>query len=258
MPKQMLIYETAVALSSDRHADLFLEPRDDYAFSASADAVPLMAAEFLLAAAEYAIVFTRAGDDVLPVTVLGVKDDGNLYLAPGAGWQARYIPAFIRRYPFVFAASEDGNTLTLCIDETHPGFNRAGLGQRVFGEDGKPSEFTQQILAFLQQYHAHYERTKRFGAHLQALGVLEAMQATVTTPQGEQLPIGNFLAVSRDKLRALDGPALARLAAADELELLYLHLYSMRNFNEVKDRLIAARAQAQPVTEPVAEAVEAS
>jgi hypothetical protein len=35
---------------------------------------------------------------------------------------------------------------------------------------------------------------------------------------------------------------LEKLAKNDELELLYLHLSSMRNFSEVKDRLIGALA----------------
>jgi hypothetical protein len=70
------------------------------------------------------------------------------------------------------------------------------------------------------------------------------MQAQVTTPKGEKLSLGGFLAVSRNKLRALDGEALATLAKTDELELLYLHLYSMRNFNDVKDRLVGTLAAA--------------
>ena len=50
------------------------------------------------------------------------------------------------------------------------------------------------------------------------------------------------MVVSRDKLRALAGETLQQLAKNDELELLYLHLASMRNFNDVKDRLIGALA----------------
>jgi hypothetical protein len=66
------------------------------------------------------------------------------------------------------------------------------------------------------------------------------MQAQVTTPKGEKLTIGGFMAVPRKKLRGLGGEALASLAKTDELELLYLHLYSMRNFQDVKDRLIGS------------------
>ena len=62
----------------------------------------------------------------------------------------------------------------------------------------------------------------------------------VTMPTGENVKLGGFLGVSRDRLRALGEEALATLAKTDELELIYLHLYSMRNFNEVKDRFLSA------------------
>ena len=42
--------------------------------------------------------------------------------------------------------------------------------------------------------------------------------------------LGGFMAVNRAKLKAVPGEKLAELAQTDELELLYLHLQSMRNF----------------------------
>ena len=244
MAKQLLIYETAVPLSAARHGDVSLEAKTHYGFIASVNAVPLMAVEMLRAASEYAIVFAGTGDSIVPAAVLGVRGDQNLFLSPEAQWQAKYIPAFVRRYPFVFAASSDKKTLTLCIDETHAGVNRAGKGERLFDPDGQPSAYTHGMLKFLQEYQAQYERTKVFGRHLQSLGLLEPMQARVKTPDGEQITLGNFMAVSRSKLRALDRDALAALAKTDELELLYLHLYSMRNFNDIRDRLQGAAHEA--------------
>jgi len=238
MSKQLLIYESAVPVSATRHAQVSLAPAADYAFSASVNAVPLMAVEFLNAATEYAIVFTMAGEDLIPAVVLGVRGGQNLYLSSDRKWQAKYIPAFIRRYPFVFSNSADGKTLTLCIDESHPGVNREGRGERLFGDDAKPTPYVERVLKFLQEYQLHFERTRQFGRRIKELGLLEPMHAQVTTPKGEKLSLNGFLSVKRDKLRQLDGDALAKLAKTDELELLYLQLHSMRNFNEVKDRLI--------------------
>jgi hypothetical protein len=238
MTKQMLIYETAIPVSHARHADAWFEPSRNFAFTATINAVPLMAVEFQHAAAEFAIVFSKVGPDIMPAAVLGVRGQQNLYLTDDAHWRAKYVPAFIRRYPFVFSSSEDQQTLTLCIDETHPGFNREGRGQRLFGDDGKPSAYVEQVLKFLQEYQAHFERTRSFGRQLQTLNLLEPMQLTVTTPAGAKQALSGFLGVQRDRLRNLDGEALSSLARSDELELLYLQLHSMRNFNEVKDRFI--------------------
>jgi hypothetical protein len=243
--KQLLIYESAVPISAARHANVSVEASNGYAFSAGVNAAPLMAVEFPRASAEYAIVFTAAGDNVMPAVVLGVRNEQNLYLSPEAHWKADYIPAFIRRYPFVFSSSADGKTLTLCIDESHPGVNREGRGNALFGADAKPTPYVEKVLEFLKEFQAQFERTRQFGRRIQELQLLEPMQANVTTPKGEKLTLSGFLAVSRDKLRALSGATLEKLAKNDELELLYLHLASLRNFNEVKDRFIGALADKQ-------------
>lgn len=259
MAKQLLIYESAVPVSAARHSGASVENTGGYAFSAGINAVPLMAVEFPRAAAEYAIVFTAAGDDVMPAVVLGLRGDQNLFLAPDAQWRAKYVPAFIRRYPFVFSTSANGETLTLCIDESYPGLNREGRGQQLFGDDHKPSAYTGQVLKFLQDFQARFQRTRAFGKRLKEFGLLEPMQAQVTTPKADKLTLSGFMAVSREKLRALSGERLAELASTDELELIYLHLQSMANFNDIKDRLIgemAADEEAPTHVEPAPATVQ--
>ncbi len=248
MSKQLLIYETAVPVSAARHADACVELGTGYAFAANTRAVPIMAVEFLLAAAEYAIVFTAVGDDILPAAVLGVRDDQNLYLGADKKWLAQYVPAFIRRYPFVFSAHAGRDTLALCVDEASAGFNRQGKGQALFDSDGKPSAYTQRVLKFLQDYEVHFRRTQLFCKHLKELGVLEPTTVRVGTGS-EKLALGGFFIVDRKKLREVPALKLAELIKTDELELLYLHLYSVRNFNTVRDRLASA-GQASSTAEP--------
>lgn len=240
MSKQLLIYETAVPITPSRHGKHSVDAGRNYAFSAGVNAVPLTAVEIPSAATEYAVVFTSLGDDVMPAVVLGVKGDQNLFLGPDGKWNAKYLPAFIRRYPFVFAASADDKTLTLCVDEAYPGLNTEGRGERLFDNDSRPTPYVEQVLKFLQEYQAHFLRTQALGRRLKEYQLLEPMTARVTTPSGANLSLTGFMAVSRAKLRELEPDKLAVLAKTDELELLYLHLYSMRNFNDVKDRLIGS------------------
>jgi SapC protein len=89
---QLMIYETAVPVSHARHGNWSVEVGTDYAFCRNINSVPLMTAEFASAALEYAVVFGRTGETVMPVTVLGVRTDENLYVTKEGGWQAKYIP----------------------------------------------------------------------------------------------------------------------------------------------------------------------
>lgn len=260
MATQLLIYETAVPVSNNRHGKCHVEAGNNYAFARNVNSVPLMAVEFPEAAQEYAIVFAGAADQLMPVVILGARQNENLYLSADGQWPSKYIPAFVRRYPFVFSTSDDGKTFTLCVDEAFPGLNYQGRGRALFTEEGKPSAYTDNVLKFLQEYRAQFLRTKAFCKKLKDLDLLETMKAEFTLGSGDKMALSGFMVVDRKRLKALSGEALAELAKTDELELVYLHLQSMRNFNAVKDRLLliqggkAEQGASAPAKEPAAEA----
>ena len=238
MPTQLLIYETAVPVSNGRHAKCSVEAGGGFAFTRKVNSVPLMAVEFPQSAPEYAIVFAQNGEGVMPVVILGARAHENLYLTEDDQWSAKYVPAFIRRYPFIFTPGADGKTFTLCVDEAFQGLNYQGRGNALFTEDGKHTPYVDHVLKFLQEYRAQFLRTQAFTSKLKELDLLEPMQAQFTLGSGEKMSLGGFQAVDRKRLKALPADKLADLATTDELELVYLHLQSMRNFTELKDRLV--------------------
>jgi len=241
MASQMLIYESAVAVSSARHGGWSVEVGADYTFSKNVNSVPLMAVEIQTAATEYAVVFSGTDEAMIPAVILGMRGNENLYLTGQGAWQAKYLPAFVRRYPFVFSSSADGKTFTLCIDESFPGCNQQGRGERLFDEQNKPTAYVENVLKFLEQYQAEFRRTQAFCAKLRELDLLEPMRAQANLASGEKVSLTGFMAVNRERLKALSPEALAELAKTDALELLYLHLQSMRNFSGMMDRLGAKR-----------------
>jgi len=238
-----MIYETVVPVSNARHGNWYLELGTDYAFCRNVNSVPLMAAEFASAALEYAIVFGGAADVVMPAAVLGVRNDENLYVTKEGGWQAKYIPAFVRRYPFVFSSGDEGKTFTLCIDEAFPGFNQDGHGERLFGNDGNPTPYVEKVLKFLQQYQFEFHRTQAFCKKLKDLNLLKPMQAQINLGSGERMAVRGFSVVDRARVKTLSANVLAELVQSDELELIYAHLASTRNFATVRDRLAGGKAQ---------------
>lgn len=235
MSTQLLLYKSAVPINRTVHHDCFVDIGANYAFAADVNSVPLMAIEFPLAAGEYTIVFGGTAAEPTPAAVLGVRGNENLFLGANGLWQAKYIPAFVRRYPFVFSHTEE--KFVLCIDEDFAGLNREGRGHPLFNEDGTPSTYVDGILKFLQDYQTHFLATQRFCNRLTELDLLEPMSAQVTLPSSPPLSLGGFMGVSRARLKALPGGTLAELAKTDELELIYLHLQSLRNFDRLRDRL---------------------
>src|SRR6185369_5327850 len=101
------------------------------------------------------------------------------------------------RYPFVFSSQDEGKTFTLCIDESYKGFNQDKRGQPLFDEQQKPSEYTNNVLKFLQQYQVEFQRTQAFCKKLKDLNLLEPMRAQISLDSGERISLTGFMAVDR-------------------------------------------------------------
>ncbi len=236
---QLLFYENVAPVSPQRHGELSID-RADFGFAAHVNSVPLMAVEMTAAAGEYTIVFAGNEEAVAPVVILGLEGTKNEYVDEDGKWTADYIPAFVRRYPFVFSQQE--NTYTLCVDESWTGCNKDGKGDRLFDDKGERTEYLSRMLKFLEESQAHFVRTQTYCNHLKEMDLLEPMKADFTLPGGEKKSLGGFMAVNRDKLRNLAPEKLAELAKTDELELTYIHLLSMNNFRRVLERTAKAAA----------------
>ncbi len=238
MTKQLLIYERAVPVSKQRHGDWSVKMGKDYGFTRQVNSLPLTAVEIPNAAAEYVIVFAGSGDAVMPAVLLGARDEQNLYLANEGEWKGKYIPAFARRYPFVFSSNDDGKTFTLCVDENFSGCNQEGLGERLFDAEGEQTQYLGSVLEFLKQYQAQFQRTKIFCDKLRELDLLEPMQAQFSLKTtGERVGLSGFMAINRGRLKNLAAEKLAELARSDELELAYLHLQSLRNVSVLAESM---------------------
>ena len=249
--KTLLLYDDIVPMTRQAHGGLSLKKGNSYDFARLTNSVPLVAAEFPQAAGDCAIVFTEAKEGVIPAAVLGLRDNENAYVGADGGWLAPYVPAFVRRYPFVFAADEKGENFTLMLDRAYDGFNTEGRGERLFDAEGAQTAFLDATLAFMKEYQALFAQTCIFGSKLKALGLLEAVDARLPLPQDPQRRLTGFQIVNRDKLKALGADMVAQMLQSDELELVFLHLFSLRNLGRLQERMAAMPAQ-PAVTKPAA------
>lgn len=237
MSKQLLIYSRAQAVNSQRHREWSVKAGDNFEFAREVNSVPLTAVEFVTASSEYPIVFAGSEDQLMPLVVMGVRDKENLFMNEDGTLDAKYIPAFLRRYPFVFSSQDDGKNFTLCIDETFDGCNQDNVGERLFDSEGKQTQYLNNVLEFLKEYQLHFARTQAFCKKLQELELLEPMGAQFTPPKGEKVTLTGFYAISRKKLKELPAEELEQLVKNDGMELIFTHLYSLRNFNTMLGKI---------------------
>ena len=234
---QPLFYKNVVPINKEQHGALCIEPVEGFDFANESSSLYIAAIEFAQAAKEYAIVFGKDNDGmVFPSVVLGLEAGQNLYIDDKGQWNARYIPAYARRYPFILARANGSEQFTVCIDEGYTGFNTAKEGKPLFDAKGEQTEILTQAVDFLKEYQNHVDLTRAFCENLAKLDLLEPMTANIEMKSGEKLSIGGFYAVNRDKLKAVKPGKLADLVKTDQMELLYLHLQSLRNVNLLMEK----------------------
>ncbi len=257
MARQLMLYERAIPISSERHRDWYVKTGTDYSFARGVNSVPLLATEFIAAATEQAIVFAGEGEAIIPTVILGMRDGENVFVTEEGSWQGTYIPAFLRRYPFVFSRSKDEERFTLCLDEEFEGFNKEGKGERLFDSAGERTHYLESILNFAREYQSQFNRTTLFTNRLRELELLEPAQARFQLPDGKYASLAGFHTINREKLKALPGSTLSEMAKTDELELCYVHIQSLNNINQIARRQADAQERHVADDGPTADTGEA-
>ena len=156
----VLFYRRPEPLSLEAHGTLGVKRIDQpFAFLRSAHAVPLTVSEFGTSAGSYPVIFV--GTDKTPVAVMGVNQGQNLFVEEnGQIMPDKYVPAFVRRYPFVFAGDDANDRLLLCVDREAPMVSEKP--DITFFEGSEPSKFTQDAIEFCKQFESQRRSTQEF------------------------------------------------------------------------------------------------
>lgn len=232
----LVYYEKPVLLDREKHRRSRIQPRSGFAFARKANSLYIAGVEFAEACKEYAIVFTRAQNGkVVPVVMLGLRSRENLFIDAQDRWDGRYIPAFVRRYPFVLAELP-GQSMAVCIDEAYPGLGEKE-GEPLFDAEGQETPYLKNALEFLTQYQRDYLRTEAFCQRLEQAGVLHETSARATLPDGRTFAVNGVLVVDEKKLLALPDATVLAMFRNGEMHLVSLHLASLSNMQRLADRI---------------------
>lgn len=222
-----LFYRRPQPLSSVDHASWRLKS-GDYAFAAETAFVPIVLAEIAAASRHYPVVF--AGDGAAPLALTGL-DRNNLFVSEGVWARDAYVPAYVRRYPFGFLATGDGQGFILALDvEAGTVASSGDDGQPLF-KGGKPSDLTNQALAFCDAFQGEASATTEFAAALKVSGLLIDRRADVTLPGGRKLGVEGFQIVDAEKFAALPDDVALTWHRKGWLALVHFHLASLDRFS---------------------------
>lgn len=262
-PNLPVFYKQLTPLNSNDHADWHARTVDKASWIAKQHAIPLTVEEFPAAQRDFPIVFS-AGDRPVPLALMGLNEGVNVFFDDdGAQREARapYIPAYVRRYPFLLAKlDQNSDNLSLCFDPTTDLVGKFDDGAALFDADAQPSEHTKSLLQFCEKFEEAGMRTQAFMQELQSLDLLMDGEVAIQRADNPNQPFTyrGFKMVNQEKLRELRGDQLRKWNENGMLPLIMAHLFSLELMRNIFARQVElglgpvaanGAAPAAPVTE---------
>jgi hypothetical protein len=239
-------YQDPVVLNRELHKGL-RHQATDVRFASHCPSVPLMAAEFTHACLDYPIVFTRGLDHQwMAVALTSLQPQANAFVDAKGRWNARYVPASVRRYPFILAKGE-GEELVLAADLSAPQLGETG--EALFTEQGEPTDLTRSVMQLLAEFQTQIQQTQSLVHKLEQAQLLNQENLQVHLAGGQQAVVEGVWIVDENRLRALpDATALAWFKSG-ELQTIHAHLTSLRTLPSLLEKSLQAQA-AKPKRAP--------
>lgn len=205
-----------------------------------------MAHEFSRAASIYPIVFLEDKDnDVFkPTVLLGLEMGENLFVQDGK-WNASYIPAIIRRYPFALAKSSDQDRFTVCIDDDSELVNEED-GQAMFDEKGEPTEVLERVKKYLGELQAMESFTEEFCRYMASNNMFTPLNMKVRLGNEIKNISGAYI-INEERLNSLSDEKFLELRNKRYLPVAFSHLASLSQI----ERLLGFKDKSRTVTEKI-------
>ncbi len=230
-----LLYKDLVPLNTNDHATWKTKMLDNALFMEGQHAIPLTIEEFVPASRHYPIIFS-ASDNPVPLVLMGMNEGVNTFMDDkGQFTNPVYLPAYIRRYPFMLAKLRpESDELSLCFDPTAGSVGDFKKEGNALFEDGKPSEATQAILKFCEDFEQAGAQTYAFMEELVKLELLMDGEVSIQQEGSEQpFVYRGFKMVDEEKLRNMRGDELRKLNQNGILALIHAHLFSLQLMRDI-------------------------
>ncbi len=236
-----MFYKQPEPLQPIGHKDFKIRPEYDFTFAAATNTVPLAMPEFPLTARHFPIMFL--GTDLVPTAALGFNPETNLFVNAAGEWdRLTYIPAYVRRYPFILLGMEGDERLHLGLDDAARSDKKDA---RALFENGKETAAVTEAMAFCEQFHHAFNVTRQFSEALKESGIVEERDLELELSPGTISKVGTIQRVSEDKFKALPDATILDWLKKGFLHSIYFHLQSLNNWDLLLIRN-ATRLRAEP------------
>ncbi len=238
-----LFYKSPAPLHAEKHAKLGLKRNFGFGFTKNVNAVPINMIEMAQICHYYPIAFSP-DEHATPVAILGLRDNENLFLDEKNQWEeGTYIPAYIRRYPFILSEMPGNDKLTLCVDmdskiteepkvtvtKMPDGTEKTEGADQLFFDykDNKmPSLLSKNALKFCRSYHEAAMQTTEFSQALAKSGLLIDRAAQIPIGINKQIKFSGFRIIDEEKLAEMKDKDFLEWRKKGWLPFLYAHLFS--------------------------------
>lgn len=165
--------------------------------------------------------------------ILGYKENNNLFVDEKGNWEkSHYIPAFVRKYPFVFIKEKNKDNLFLALDKDYLGDEKNNEVRKLFNDKGENTNILNNVLTFLNQFHADSLSTKEFVKQLDEWEILEE-KTVIINDKKEQFNINGLYVVNEEKLKNLSKKKKNDINDKNAIPLITAHLISLSNIQKL-------------------------
>ncbi|GAA0733046.1 SapC family protein [Sphingomonas japonica] len=243
-----LLYNKLEPLSSAQHGDYRVRRSDTAKFLATQHAIPVTVEEFPMIARRMPIIFS-VGADPVPLALMAMNEGMNMFFdEEGKATETDvYIPAYIRRYPYLLAKLRpDSDELSLCFDPTSDTIGAFEDGEKLF-DNGEPTELTKGILNFAEQFEQAGMRTGQFMREIREMDLLMAGEISIQPDNAPQPFIyRGFQMIDEKKVNELRGDQLRKMVQSGMLPLVYAHLFSLSLMRDLFGKQLRSGKLPQP------------
>jgi len=197
--------------------------------------------EFRSVQAHYPILFHRdAEGNSFPVALFGFQEKENLFL-DDKGWDASYVPAMIRRVPFLIGyqgskeQEDEDKARVLSLDMDHPRVSRQE-GVPLFQPLGGRTPYLDDMAALMENIYRGYVHNKTFTQALRKYNLTESVTMDITLKDGSTNQLIGFDMIDEDRIQRLSGDVLEELSKENLLMPLFMVLASTANIRSLIER----------------------